>query len=162
MPLKKVTAYLCIMLGVLCTSHLSWAQEVQELAAPSKFTLQLAERMEKAQSVKEVIEVLRKVSVRAGLTDRLLIYDSIPKHIVDADHVMQIVHQHIRLQPDIAYATELVYTIELASKLAPLTDRKNHIFIRNLFFDSMIEWRDIVEAEILRSSEVDAKEENRD
>ena len=130
---------LALSVGPLTTQ--AWAQEKPENS------LELTQKMEKAKDLKEVISILRQVPKDLGLTERLMIYNQTPETIVNIKKVLEIVHSQIRIQPDAGYATELIFALELDSQinsqaLKKIITRRDQVFVRNLFFDSMIEWRD--------------------
>ena len=166
MSLKNYIRHFVITFGILSASLSLLAQENSQEA------LRLASEMEKAKDIKGVISVLREVPRKAGLTDRLMVYDRIPKHIVDTEQVMEIVRKHVHTQPDVAYASELIYALELDAQLKKsLRNRKDRAFIRNVFFDSIIEWRDVVvqtdptaapvEVDVKAEEKIDAKTEEK-
>lgn len=137
----RVTNF-CAVLGILIISLSLLAQEASDV------TMQLANKMEQAKTVKAVVSVLREIPKEVALVDRLVIYDRTPKNIVDTEQLLEIVSRHIQLQPDAAYAAELIFALSLDGQNKRFSmSRKDRNFIRDLFFDSMMEWRNVVQAE---------------
>lgn len=100
-----------ILVSIALWGNLLWAGKDRAMVA-----LHYAEEMEKAKNLKDVLRIVHDTQVSFPIpgTERLLVFDRIPKFILDVSEVVQKITKSDLISQDQTLAAELVYFSELA------------------------------------------------
>ena len=146
---------LCIMILTLVSSLAAWGQHN---------SIDIAAAMETAEDLSEVIGVLKQMPTGLGISDRLMIYNSIPTKLLDVSASTSNLQRATTVSLNIATATELIYLLGIEENLTKgwfQSGKENRKFISKLFLDSLTEWSKINETDLnINPSELEKLEKN--
>ena len=128
-------------------------------------SLKMAESISQAKTMNEVMALLRKGARYDYMqTERLMIYDHIPKPLLDVTATLEKVHAEVVSPQDIPFVTEVVYLLELDVQLGSSFQRDRWLrpwdrkFLREELIKCFRNWKYITETYVLNELENNGKE----
>ena len=121
-----------------CFSFCSWVSWAQTEPTAS---MKLAEEMEKAQTLADVVQVLKETSkTEFGATELLMIYNRIPENLLNLSTSLTKIQSADVTSEDRPVLVELIYLVHLESQLQGPNARRDKKFIQNQFFKRLMSW----------------------